>query len=137
MGTVLYKNRWGDDSCFESHATQPRATLIDCCVGGFHRGHQGGDSDQVPHHLSDLVIWNFYATQVSESTDFLWWDKNVTWWKFLPPVIGGFWPEGAVKFADKGYYNVDTEIIKSLFEYQLQMRLGVRPTWIDTIQNTK
>ena len=68
---------------------------------------------------------------------FLWWDKNVTWWKFLPPVIGGFWPEGAVKFADKGYYNVDTEIIKSLFEYQLQMRLGVRPTWIDTIQNTK
>lgn len=25
----------GDDSCFESHATQPRATLIDCCSGGF------------------------------------------------------------------------------------------------------
>ena len=30
IGTVLWRNTWGSDSCFESHATQPRATLIDC-----------------------------------------------------------------------------------------------------------
>ena len=135
MGTVLYKNRWGDDSCFESHATQPRATLIDCCSGGWHRGHQGGDSDQVPHHLSDLVIWNFTATQASETTDFLWWDKSITWWKFLPPVIGGFQPEGMVKFVKNGYYDIDTEDITSLFEYQLKSRLGMLPSWINTINN--
>ena len=26
MGAVIWNVRWGDDSCFESHATQPRAT---------------------------------------------------------------------------------------------------------------
>jgi hypothetical protein len=137
IGTVLYKNRWGDDSCFESHATQPRATLIDCCSGGFHRGHQGGDSDQVPHHLSDLVIWNFTATQASENAGFLWWDDNVLWWKFLPPVIGGFKPEGVVEFASDGYYDIDTDGIESLFEHQLKVRLGALPSWINTITNKK
>lgn len=135
MGTVLYKNRWGDDSCFESHATQPRATLIDCCSGGWHRGHQGGDSDQVPHHLADLVIWNFTATLTSESTSFQWWDKSVTWWKFLPPVIGRFQPEGSIKFVKNQYYEIDTEGAESLFEYQLKSRLGALPSWINTINN--
>ena len=37
IGTVLWKNTWGNDSCFESHATQPRATLIDRCTGGWMR----------------------------------------------------------------------------------------------------
>ncbi len=135
MGTVLYKNRWGDDSCFESHATQPRATLIDCCSGGWHRGHQGGDSDQVPHHLADLVIWNFTATLTSESTSFQWWDKSVTWWKFLPPVIGRFQPEESIKFVKNQYYEIDTEGAESLFEYQLKSRLGALPSWINTINN--
>lgn len=52
----------GDDSCFESHATQPRATLIDCCTGGFMHWRQGGDSAQMPNHMENLTIWNFYAT---------------------------------------------------------------------------
>lgn len=135
MGTVLYMNRWGDDSCFESHATQPRATLIDCCSGGWHRGHQGGDSDQVPHHLADLVIWNFTATATSDNSNFIWWDKSVTWWKFLPPVIGGFKPEGSVKFVSDQYYDIDIEGAESLFEHQLKERLGALPSWIKTINN--
>ena len=135
MGTVLYKNRWGDDSCFESHATQPRATLIDFCSGGWHRGHQGGDSDQVPHHLADLVIWNFTATLSSEAASFPWWDKSVTWWRFLPPIIGGFQPEGSVKFVKNQYFEVDINGAESLFEYQLKSRLGVLPSWIKTINN--
>ena len=34
VGTVLWNVTWGNDACFESHATQPRATLIDNCSGG-------------------------------------------------------------------------------------------------------
>ncbi|WP_368126350.1 PL29 family lyase N-terminal domain-containing protein, partial [Bacteroides faecis] len=34
VGTVLWNVTWGNDACFESHATQPRATLIDNCRGG-------------------------------------------------------------------------------------------------------
>lgn len=62
MGAVIWNVRWGDDSCFESHATQPRATLIDCCSGGFMHWRQGGDSAQMPNHMENLTIWNFYAT---------------------------------------------------------------------------
>ena len=35
LGAVLWRNTWGSDGCFEAHATQPRATLIDCSKGSF------------------------------------------------------------------------------------------------------
>lgn len=28
IGTVIWNSNWGQDACFESHATQPRATLL-------------------------------------------------------------------------------------------------------------
>ncbi|MBR0299004.1 MAG: DUF4955 domain-containing protein, partial [Bacteroidales bacterium] len=89
MGTVLWRNVWGDDSCFEAHATQPRATLIDCCEGGWMQFRQGGDAAQVPNHLQDLVIWNFNST-TPFSGRWDWWKPASLWWKFLPPVIVGF-----------------------------------------------
>lgn len=136
IGTVLWRNTWGDDSCFESHATQPRATLIDCCTGGWHRSHQGGDSNLAPHHLADLTIWNFKATQVSE-TDFVWWGSEA-WWKFLPPVIVGFQSNEPVTFKPD-----DTKVIschnsvpdpESLYEAQLQHRLGYVPAWLNALK---
>lgn len=69
MGAVIWNVRWGDDSCFESHATQPRATLIDCCTGGFMHWRQGGDSAQMPNHMENLTIWNFYATNAQTDQD--------------------------------------------------------------------
>lgn len=129
IGTVLWRNTWGDDSCFESHATQPRATLIDCCSGGWHKYHAGGDAKEVPHHLSDLVIWNFTATAVGHS-DFTWWgDKN---WMFLPPVIAGF--NGPATFPDEEAHLIDTGGIESLFEFQLADRLGYLPDWIEELK---
>lgn len=130
IGTVLWRNRWGDDSCFESHANQPRATLIDCCSGGWHKGHMGGSYYEAPHHLADLVIWNFTATQISES-NFLWWDSAS--WRFLPPVIAGF--NGAVTFPENQAKILETDGIESIFEYQLASRLGYIPGWILEIKN--
>lgn len=129
IGTVLWRNIWGDDSCFESHANQPRATLIDCCSGGWHRGHMGGNHYEAPHHLSDLVIWSFKATDISE-TDFPWWDTPS--WRFLPPIIAGF--EGNVNFTQDQAIIIDTEGIESLFEHQLQNRLGHIPAWITELK---
>lgn len=62
MGAVIWRVTWGQDACFESHATQPRATLIDNCTGGFVQSRQGGDANQVPNHLNDLTIWNMCST---------------------------------------------------------------------------
>lgn len=131
IGTVLWRNTWGDDSCFESHATQPRATLIDCCRGGWHKNHAGGNANEVPHHLSDLVIWNFTASKVGES-NYMWWsDHNHM---FLPPVISGF--NGAVTFTE-GDATVINDIYdgESLFENQLQKRLGYVPAWLNELKN--
>ena len=138
IGTVLYRNVWGDDSCFESHATQPRATLIDCCKGGWHRGHMGGSANQAPHHLADLTIWNFEATKISESGEFQWWDQSVTWWRFLPPVIVGFRSPNGLTFdpsqvvADELHGQIPSS--ESLFETQLQARLGYVPSWLNSLK---
>ena len=141
MGTVLWRNVWGDDSCFESHATQPRATLIDCCTGGWMRGRQGGDATEAPHHLDDLVIWNFEATgnDSSGQTDysgFTWWET--TWWRFLPPVIVGFRSDFDVIFVSEQTKTVSSQGIpvnpESLYEAQLRNRLGAVPAWINTLK---
>ena len=138
IGTVLYRNVWGDDSCFEAHATQPRATLIDCCKGGWHRGHMGGSANQAPHHLADLTIWNFEATSTSESGVFQWWDESISWWRFLPPVIVGFSSANGLTFdptqviADELNGQVPPQ--ESLFETQLEARLGYVPSWLISLK---
>lgn len=135
MGTVLWRNAWGYDSCFESHANQPRATLIDCCRGGLHQGHMGGDANEGPHHLADLTIWNFYAT--AGSGQFSWWDTGS--WRFLPPIIVGFQSANNMTF-DPSEIRYDEShgqamIPESLYEYQLEQRLGRVPQWINDLKS--
>lgn len=136
MGTVLWRNKWGDDSCFEAHATQPRATLIDCCEGGWIQFRQGGDETQVPNHLQDLVVWNFNST-TPFSGRWDWWKSASLWWKFLPPVIVGF--HGAEcefvasqTLVDEAHGTVAEP--ESLYEAQLKKRLGVVPAWLNSIK---
>lgn len=141
IGTVIWRNVWGGDSCFESHATQPRATLIDCCSGGWMKGRPGGDTDQLPHHLDDLVIWNFNATGqdgsgLTDYAGFTWWDASG--WKFLPPVIVGFQSDFDVIFSAEQTKVISTQGMEaepqSLYEAQLRHRLGAVPAWINTLK---
>ena len=135
MGTVLYRNVWGDDSCFESHANQPRATLIDCCRGGWHKGHMGGNAYEAPHHLADLTVWNFYATK--GSGEFRWWDTGS--WRFLPPIIVGFQSAESMTFRpDEVAFDImhgQVPTPESLYEFQLEQRLRAVPTWIKELKN--
>ena len=131
MGAVLWRNTWGSDGCFEAHATQPRATLIDCCKGSFRKLRQGGDANQMPNHLADLTLWNFENT-TAFSGEWIWWDSASAWWKFLPPVVVGFHGQSVT-------FNEQTEYIESngtpvqpasLYEEQLKKRLGYVPGWL-------
>ena len=142
IGAVLWRNRWGDDSCFESHATQPRATLIDCCTGSMRRWRQGGDDAQMPNHMSDLVIWNFNNTTVFdyEGMDaFIWWDTSSRWWKILPPVIVGF-HGNPIRFDESSeqvkYIESNGNPVSpgSLYEAQLEHRLGYVPGWLTALK---
>ncbi|QIU93728.1 DUF4955 domain-containing protein [Bacteroides faecium] len=143
MGAVIWNVRWGDDSCFESHATQPRATLIDCCSGGFMHWRQGGDSAQMPNHMENLTIWNFNATKVQTDADidtggnFSWWDTKGYWWKFMPPIVVGFhgaslnFNEDQMKRLENNRSTVEPY---SLYEAQLRHRLGYVPGWLNALK---
>lgn len=136
IGAVLWRNVWGCDSCFESHATQPRATLIDCCSGGWRRWRQGGDANQMPNHLADLTVWNFNNTTPYSGT-WIWWDSGSDWWKFLPPIIVGFHGEN-VEFDPEQTMHIGSNGIpvnpESLYEAQLRNRLGYIPAWLNALK---
>lgn len=143
LGAVIWNVRWGDDSCFESHATQPRATLIDGCQGGFVAWREGGDEKQLPNHLNDLTIWNMEATRVvydnAWNQQWIWWDDNNKWWKNMPPVIVGWkglpvrfdTSEGQVKYVESLGMPASPN---SLYEAQLKHRLGYVPAWLSALK---
>lgn len=140
IGTVIWSVTWGEDACFEAHATQPRATLFDCCNGAFIKLHQGGAKTELPNHLDDLTLWNFNATNTNSVSqgNFTWWDGN--WTCFLPPTIVGFHgpAAGQITFANNEVklnesYNTAVEPY-SLYEAQLRKRLGYVPAWINSLK---
>ncbi len=145
MGAVIWRVTWGQDACFESHATQPRATLIDNCTGGFIQSRQGGDANQVPNHLNDLTIWNMCSTNTKvngngtlpANGEFDWWRTGWQYWKILPPIIVGFHGE-PVKFVKEQVKLDESNGIpvepQSLYEAQLAHRLGSVPAWLNALK---
>ncbi len=138
MGNVIWNCRWGDDACFESHATQPRATLIDCCTGGFMQLRMGGDLSQLPNHLDDLTMWNFECTVTNPAEfPFEWWSSNSSkWYLTLPPTLVGFHGTNVVFAANQIKRNEaqgQTVNPRSLYMAQLERRLGYMPQWIQEL----
>lgn len=139
MGAVIWNVHWGLDACFESHASQPRATLIDNCKGGFHRFRTGGDHSLVPNHLDDLIIWNMNSerSEGGGSVPFNWWNSFKSAWKVMPPTIIGFhgdpivFDESQVKYIESNGQKVEPE---SLYEAQLKLRLGEVPAWLKALK---
>ena len=141
VGTVLWNVTWGNDACFESHATQPRATLIDNCSGGLVYYRAGGDENEVPNHLGDLTLWNLNVTGTdSHASNFAWWSDSDTWWKIFPPIVVGTHGMN-VKFHGKEQQQVTYEEStgmkvspESLYEAQLRERLGYVPGWLNALK---
>lgn len=148
MGAVIWNVTWGLDANFESHATQPRATLIDNCSGGFHQLRQGGAADQVPNHLADLTIWNMNVERQPEifsassaprpaNGEYDWWRMGAPWWKILSPTIVGIhglpvkFVQEQVKLDESNGTKVEPE---SLYEAQLKHRLGYVPEWLQALK---
>lgn len=146
IGTVIWNVTWGQDACFESHATQPRATLFDNCSGGLVYYHAGGAETEAPNHLRDLTIWNLNVTGTTDEkgrnfwkNDFHWWLPEDTWWKIYPPIVVGTHGQ-AVTFSQKeGQLTYEestgTKVTpESLYEAQLRQRFGVVPPWLNALK---
>lgn len=134
LGTVLWRNIYGGDSCFESHCEQPRATLVDCCEGGFKHDRAGGAANNHPHHLWDLVLWNYNVTALKPGESFRDFYSSNNW--MFPPIVVGFHGEDVslvnVMVDDSHGTPVGPE---SLYEAQLKNRLGYVPSWLNSLKS--
>lgn len=148
IGTVIWNTTWGNDACFESHASQPRATLFDNCSGGLVKYHAGGAETENPNHLADLTIWNLYVTGTTDekgenfASNFNWWSNGDPWWKIYPPILVGVhgtsikWDMGTDDAKQYTYEeSTGTKVTpESLYEAQLKNRLGYVPLWLNALK---
>ena len=133
IGTVIWRSNWGSSACYESHASQPRVSLIDMCTGAFKTGHQGGAEGSLPNHMEGMVMWNFNASSGLGDVKLAWWDFSSKYWKLLPVALIGY------HGANTTFSPVDTKVDEShgqkvypesLYEAQLERRLGYVPSWL-------
>lgn len=128
MGNVIWSCYWGSNTSFESHASQPRHTLFDSCVGGFMTGRAGGAVGSLPNHLEGLVLWNHLKTNEPLS-DFIFEDLDSAYWRIMQPTIVGMhgtpidFREGQSTVISLGEPIAEG----SLYEFQVKRRLGEMP----------
>ena len=131
MNTVLYKVNYPSTTCFESHASQPRNTLLDNVTGGLMMNRGGGDVVNMPNHMRNLVFWNYNKTN-TEYPEFDFW-PNQRYWKIPYPIMVGFhgtptkFKESQLKYEES---NGKAVFPNSLYEAQLKNRIGKLPSWI-------
>lgn len=133
-GTVIWRSRHTSNTSFESHASQPRCTLLDNVEGGFFAGRAGGAIKNLPNHGRYLILWNYKETDEAEDNfDFV--AKDSPYWRFVPPIIVGFHGAGTT-FNKKQVHlmeSIGTPVQpESLYEAQLKLRLGKLPGWLIT-----
>jgi len=130
--TVIWRSRYPENTCFESHSSQPRCTLLDQVTGGLSDGRAGGAIFNMPNHGRNLVLWNYKQLGAARK-NFEFWPAKSIWWKIVPPIIVGY--HGAETTFNKDQVQVLESLGKavqpeSLFEAQLELRLGKLPQWI-------
>ena len=131
VNTVLWHCKYPSTTCFESHASQPRNTLLDNVTGGLMSNRGGGALENMPNHMNGLVFWNYTQTNEAKK-DFQFWPSDDIWWKIPDPVIAGYKSKGTTfKREQLGYLEaLDEEVTPvSLYEAQLQLRLKAIPDW--------
>ncbi|WKX76433.1 DUF4955 domain-containing protein [Zobellia laminariae] len=137
-GTVVWRSKHPAHSSFESHASQPRSTLFDNIKGGFFSGRAGGAVKNLPNHGRYLVLWNYNETDEAE-TNFPFVAKHMEYWRVVPPIVVGFHGAGTtfkpdeVQLVESLNKPVQPE---SLFEAQLELRLGKLPKWIQDLKSS-
>lgn len=130
--TVIWRSKYPAHTSFESHASQPRCTLLDNIEGGFFAGRAGGARQNLPNHGRYLVLWNYKETDEAEK-DFRFVATDSWYWRIVPPIIVGFHGSGTT-FKEDEVHTIESQGIpvkpESLFEEQLKLRLGKLPKWI-------
>lgn len=135
-GTVFHNSSWPSTTSFDLHARFPYATLYDGVEGGLtnNRGGSGGAIANLPNHLEKLVLWNFTETGAGKD-GFAFWrtDPSQKSLYVVEPLLVGY--EGQSTFSSE-QLALDESLgaavePASLYEAQLEQRLGNRPAHLD------
>lgn len=126
-GNVFLRSEYNPDTCFESHASQPRWTLFDNISGGWKYGRWGGALHLQPNHLEGLVFWNYRNTGAGEEGRFHFMrpESDSEYGRIVRPFVIGFhgtpqeWVESEIRFLESNGQPVHPE---SLYEAQLEYR---------------
>ena len=117
----------------DGHGGQPRITLFDNYRSVDH-DRSSGTYRNLPHHLDGYVRWN-NTTNSNETYDLWTWDevgKRVT---ITQGSLIGYKSLGGSIPRDAYFEGFGTRVSPdSLYEAQLQRRLGILPTWVDAIK---
>ena len=130
-GNVVYRFDMAPNQPLDIHKTDPcYANLYDCVNNGRLSGSSG--SGVPPHHLRRLVFWNY-----NHGGDVTHYDFWAGYLKFLHPIIVGFHGNPAT------FNESDLDILESngkavapesLFDAQLELRLGTLPDWVKDLR---
>ncbi|PXY43174.1 DUF4955 domain-containing protein [Flavobacterium hydrophilum] len=134
MNTVIWKCKYPSTTCFESHSSQPRNTLLDNVEGGLMNGRAGGAKENMPNHMQGLVLWNYKQTNEAVK-DFEFWPSPEVfeWWRILNPIVVGFTSKGTTfKMEQLGQSESIGKAVEpgSLYLAQLKLRLKMIPDWL-------
>lgn len=138
MNTVIWKCTYPATTCFESHSSQPRNTLLDEVEGGLMNGRGGGALENMPNHMQGLVLWNYKQTNEAVK-DFEFWPSSEVfeYWKVPNPVVVGFTSKGTTFKTEQLVQSESMDKAvepASLYVAQLKLRLKKVPKWIKEIQ---
>ena len=129
-GNVIYRFDMAPKQPLDIHKTDPcYANLYDCVNNGRLSGSSGGGVP--PHHLRRLMFWNF--NHGGEDTHYDFWQGYL---RFVNPIIVGFhgnpatFNKNVLEVLESNGATVDPE---SLFQAQLELRLGAVPTWYNNL----
>ena len=138
IGNVLWRNNHpkNGNSGMEVHASQPRSNLFDVCTGGVFFN-QGGATQSLPNHLKNMVLWNFNGVSYNNINVKSFRPNSETRYaKFIMPIISGL--KGFTMSTESNQFQVNesegTHVDEeSLYEAQLEYRLGSLPSWVTGI----
>lgn len=131
-GTVVWRWLMSKASTVDSHGNGPYATLIDRVDGGT-MTRSGGPAPSFPNHLRWMVFWNFFYDSEDEQPINFWNYEKGKEAKFVKPLFVGLHGKPVTLKED----SVDANECpgapvtpESLYEAQLELRLGKLPDWV-------
>ena len=116
----------------DTHGDMPRNTLFD---NYFSNGHHssGGAVSNLPHHLDGYVRWN---NKVAASSTLNLWNPNRYNYAVTQGSMIGYIQTSGSAPINAYVENFGSHVFpNSLYEAQLERRLGYRPVWIDEMKD--